>query len=99
MALIPRELPEVLVAGALFTVAALGMGAIVLRTVLNGLVRLKAARQPPPAAAPLPDDGRVAALEEEMRQLRDSLERVTAMVEFDHQLRGSTAPPARLPGA
>ena len=39
------------------------------------------------------DDSRVAALEDEVRQLRESLDRVTAMVEFDHQLRGAAPPP------
>ncbi len=100
MVLVPAQLPEVLAAGALFMVAALGMGAIVLKTVINGLARLKNARQAAPVAAPPPDDRRLAALEEEVRQLRESLERVSTIVEFDHQLRGAQpAPPTRLPGA
>lgn len=91
--MIQSPLPEVMASGALVIVAALGMGAIVIRTAINGLVRLRAARQPPPQALPGADDARVAALEEEVRQLRESLDKVTAIVEFDHQLRGGTAPP------
>lgn len=99
MTLALSPLPDVLAAGALFLVAALGMGAIVIRTAINGLIRLRAARQPPPQVLPPADDARTAALEEEVRQLRESLDKVTAIVEFDHQLRGGTTPSTRLPGA
>ncbi|HEX9108986.1 MAG TPA: hypothetical protein VF832_17185 [Longimicrobiales bacterium] len=91
--MIQAPVPEVLASGALVIVAVFGMGAIVLKTAINGLVRLRAARQPPPQALPPADDARVAALEEEVRQLRESLDKVTAIVEFDHQLRGGTSPP------
>jgi len=97
MALIVAPPPDA-VGVTLFVVAVLGMGAVVIRTAINGFIRLRLARQPQPVTLP-PADGRVAALEEEVRQLRESMDRVTAMVEFDHQLRGGSMPPTRLPGA
>ncbi len=68
-----------------------------LRPIVDSVARLRGLPEAPAVPAP-PDDARVAALEEEVRQLRDSLERVTALVEFDAQLR-RPAEPARLPEA
>ncbi len=67
-----------------------------LRPIVESIARLRGLPEAPAAVAP-PDDGRVAALEEEVRQLRESLERVTALVEFDAQLRGGSAPARALP--
>ncbi len=71
---------------------------VALKPIVESIARLRGL--PPAASAPAPaDDGRVAALEEEVRQLRDSLERLTALVEFDAQLRAGASPAPRLPQA
>lgn len=69
-----------------------------LRPIVESIARLRGLPEAPAPPAPA-DDGRVAALEEEVRQLRESLERVTALVEFDAQLRAGAAPRPSLPRA
>jgi len=69
-----------------------------LRPIVESIVRLRGLPAAPGVLPPA-DDGRVAALEEEVHQLRESLERVSALVEFDAQLRvGSATTPVLPPG-
>lgn len=84
------------------TVCGLAMVGAIGVTVRFALMPLiKARRQgvaPPPDTARL--DGRMDALEEEVRQLGSSMQRLAEAVEFDAQLRAPQhSEPARLPGA
>ncbi len=83
---------------AIFLIPSLAIfSRLALRPIVESIARLRGLPQAESTPAPA-DDGRIAALEEEVHQLRDSLERVTALVEFDAQLR-RPAEPARLPEA
>ncbi len=63
------------------------------RPIVEAIGRLRELSAPQPA----PADPRIAALEDEVRQLRDGCERLATAVEFDAQLRAGPAP--RLPQA
>ncbi len=93
-----HELVGLVAVTAMFLIPSLAIfSRLALRPIVESIARLRGL--PPVPATPAPiDDGRVAALEEEVRQLRDSLERVTALVEFDAQLRAA-APGPQLPRA
>ena len=92
---------------AVATVALAGLAVVVGATVRIALVgpRLKAQRLAAAAAAGA-DSGesarlaaRMDALEDEVRQIGQTLERVAAVSEFDRQLRAGGDPAGRLPGA
>ncbi len=77
--------------------------------VIGGTVRfalgpvMKARRIAAEAAAKPPDtarlDARMDRLEEEVRQLGETLDRVNAVAEFNAQLRSGATPPPTLPPA
>ena len=66
------------------------------RPIVDAIVRLRELSGPPPAQL----ENRIAAVEQELRQLRDGFERLATVVEYDAQLRapdGGRVP--RLPQA
>jgi hypothetical protein len=69
-----------------------------LKPIVDAIIRVKDAFPPPaPAAAPLQEQ-RLAAVEDELRQLREGFDRLASAVEFEAQLRAG-APAQRLPPA
>lgn len=98
--MVPHDLEKLLAITAIMVIPSLAIfSRLALKPIVDSIVRLRGPREAP-APSPAPDDGRFAALEEEVRDLRDSLDRLTAAVEFDAQLRagaGSTAAAAQLP--
>jgi hypothetical protein len=81
----------------------IGVVGLVVRVVLVPVARSKHLAAAAQAQSQSSDtarlDGRMDALEEEVRRLGESLERVAATAEFDAQLRAGAAPPPQLPGA
>ncbi len=85
----PHDLEKLLVITAIMVIPSLAIFTrLALRPIVDSIVRLRGSREPPPPLPPA-DDGRMAALEDEVRELRDSLDRLTAAVDFDAQLRAA----------
>lgn len=87
---------------AILALFVLPSAAICSRIIVGSIVRLRGARPLPPPPEVARMEGRLEALEDEMRQMSDRLDRVVTAVEFDAQLRGgasATAPSAQLPPA
>ncbi len=83
----PHDLEKLLTITAILVIPSLAIfSRLALKPIVDSIVRLRGSREPPPPPPPT-DDGRIAALEDEVRELRDSLDRLTATVEFDAQLR------------
>lgn len=84
---------------AIFLVPSLGLTArFALKPIVDSVLRVREAldRQRPTAI----EDSRVTALQHEVNDLRETVERLTAAAEFDAQLRAvHAAEPVRLPGA
>ncbi len=94
----PHQLEGLL---AIFALFVLPSAAICTRIIVGAIVRLRGTQLPPPQPDTAGLQARVEALEDELRQLSESFDRVAAAAEFDAQLRsGVTAgAPSRLPPA
>lgn len=83
---------------AIFLVPSLGLTArFALKPIVDSVLRVREAldRQHPTAI----EDSRVTALQHEVYELREAVDRLTAAAEFDAQLRAAhPAEPVRLPG-
>ncbi len=91
----PHQLEGLL---AIFAIFVLPSAAICTRLIAGAIVKLRGPQLPPPPADNARLEARMDSLEEEMRLLGDTVERVASLVEFDAQLRsGATA--GRLPPA
>ena len=99
-----HEIIQLVIVSTMGLSTLVGVSAIAVRVALVG-PRLKAQRLAAAAAAAAQSgDGarlsaRMDALEEEMRQLGQALERVAAVAEFDARLRAGAGQPRRLPEA
>src|SRR5512144_591030 len=97
----PGDIGELIAVSAMAAAGLIVVIGATIRIALGPLVKAKRLA----AAAPTnpPDTGRLearmGALEEEVRQLGDTLDRVATTVEFDAQLRAGTAPRPPLPPA
>ena len=76
---------------AIFALFVLPSAAICTRLVVGSIVKLRGPQAPPPSPDAARLEARVDALEDEMRQLGDTLDRVLTTVEFDAQLRSGAA--------
>lgn len=91
-------IPQIIAAVGIVLIPSIGLTArFALKPIVEAIVRLRDAF-PAATAAPAQVDRRIAALEDEMRQLREGFERLASAVEFDAQLRAG-APASRLPRA
>ncbi len=95
--------PEAVV-GVVAVVAAFGLvGSMVIKTVVGGLVRIKAASAPSAASVPPAQEERLAQMEAEIAALRDEVGRLSAVESFYAQLqaprpRGEASPRPGAPG-
>ncbi len=82
---------------AIFLIPSIGLTArFALKPIVESVLRLRDALDTERRAV---EDPRVPMLQQEISDLRDSVERLTAAVDFDTQLRASgAATAARLPG-
>ncbi len=91
-------IPQIIAAVGIVLIPSIGLTArFALRPIVDAIVRLKDAF---PAQAPgftPQQEQRIAAVEDELRQLREGFERLASAVEFDTQLRAGSA--QRLPRA
>lgn len=67
------------------------------RPIVEAIARLREMSSPQPNSNQL--ESRIAAVEQELRQLRDGFERLATAVEFNEQLRGGQSNVPRLPQA
>ncbi len=83
---------------AIFLIPSLGLTArFALKPIVESVLRLRDALDTERRAV---EDPRVPALQQEVLELRETVERLTTAVEFDTQLRASaTAAAPRLPGS
>jgi len=94
----PNQLVGMLAVFALFV---LPSAAICSRIIVGSIVKLRGAQVAPPPRDTARLEARMDTLEEEMRLLGDTVERMAVMMEFDAQLRSGAAatPTAQLPPA
>ncbi len=92
-------IPQIIAAIGIVLIPSIGLTArFALKPIVEAIVRLKDAF--PQGAGTTPQvEQRLAAVEDEMRQLRDGFERLASAVEFDAQLRAGAAPSPSLPRA
>jgi len=99
----PSDLVQLIGVSTVCVAGLIGVAGLVVRVVIVPVARAKLATAAAQAQSQSSDtarlDGRMDALEEEVRRLGDSLERVAAAAEFDAQLRAGATPPPQLPSA
>ncbi len=95
----PGGLIQVITVGATATAALIAVTGVTVRLVFAPVLKAKrqAAMAPPNPPDTARVDARMDALEEEVRRLADTLDRVVTTVEFDQQLHSGAPSPRPLP--
>ncbi len=93
-------IPEIIVAVGVVLIPSIALSArFALKPIVEAIIRLRDAFPMAVAAAPAQVEHRLAAVEEDLRQLREGFDRLSAAVEFEAQLRAGAGAAPRLPQA